>query len=233
MNHPLRVAFHMSGRTKSHSFMYFNMSVRALALYRKLLTAFEKLEHLDPEYDQAFTTLEEAAVLPVVLAGMCLEATLYDLGVCIFGEELVEHIDKLDPLAKYYVLASFIDKEPPSPSGVTYQNLQLLVTARNKLIHHKSHPSFGSDDFAQGMAKANKEHKKHLAGISASLRALVLLSLHFDGRIFEELRIIPSFKRKSAWSGLIPIELHPEIEWCIKASKDEAAKTKHCGAAAP
>jgi len=92
-----------------------------------------------------YSIVEEAAVQPVVYAGMCLEATLYDLAVCLFGEEFVEHTDKLDPLAKFFVFAQLVDKQPPNKASVTYQTIQTVVTARNRLMHSKSQS--GIDEF--------------------------------------------------------------------------------------
>src|SRR5438874_2077210 len=138
MTHPLRVQLHRSGRAKSHSFMYFRMCARALVRYRALASALEGLDQMDPQYDLIADEIEEAIVEPVVFAGMCLEATLYDLSACLCGDSFAEAIDKLDPLGKYYALAQYVDRKPPNLGGPTAQSLQAVITARNKLVHHKS-----------------------------------------------------------------------------------------------
>jgi hypothetical protein len=51
--------------------------------------------------------------------------------------------------------------------------------------------------------------------------ALALTSMYFDGNIFEELRILPSFKKEEYWVNIVPKELHNEIRWCIDTSKRE------------
>jgi len=205
--------------------MYFRMCARSLVRYRSLADQLNRLDHLDAQYDALFNEVEEAAVEPVVFAGMCVEATLYDLGACLFGSAFVEHTDKLDPLSKYFVISRFIDRADPDKSGITYQSLQALVSARNKLIHYKS-KSMLEDDLTKILREAAKEHEQHIKGISASFRALVLLSLHFDGNIFEELRIIPSFKKPEYWRGVVPTELHQDVEWCIQASKEERVRAQ-------
>jgi hypothetical protein len=72
------------------------------------------------------------------------------------------------------------------------------------------------------MSSVQKEHKQQVNGISSSFKALVLLSLHFDGNIFEELRILPSFKKPEYWNEVVPAELHEEVRWCIEAAIEES-----------
>ena len=221
MNHPLRVPFHSSGRAKSHSHMYFRMCAKALVRYRSLAQELAKLNHLDSNYDPLLERVEEAAVEPVIFAAMSLEAALFDLGACLFGEGFATHTDKLDPVGKYVVLAQFVDRKAPNPSGVTLQSIQALVTTRNKLVHHKSH-SMLENDWTNILSKAKKAHAQHLVGISSSFNALVLFSLHFDGNIFEELRILPSFKKREYWESVVPTELHEDVKRCIELSAKEA-----------
>lgn len=201
--------------------MYFRMCAGALVTYSQYANQLSSLDHLDPRYDEIYLAVEESGVDPVVYAGMCLEATLYDLSVCLFGDEFVEHTDKLDPLAKFFVIAQLVDRQPPSKGGITYQTIQAVVTARNKLVHSKSHPGIDEFNIGKVMGLAQKQHEQHMHGITASFRALVLLSLYFDGNIFEELRIIPSFKKEEYWVDLVPKELHEDVKWCINASHKE------------
>lgn len=224
MSHPLRVTIHTSGRAKSYSFMYFRMCANSLIRYRVLADCLNTIHELDPKYELIFEQVEEMAVNPVIYAGMCLEATLYDLYACLFGEDFVAHTDKLDPVGKFFNLAMLVDKREPDKSSTTYQHIQALITARNKLVHHKSQ-AMQNEQLLQIMAQADKDHQKHIRGITASFRALVLLSLYFDGNIFEELRILPSFKKTEYWQSVVPYELHSDVEWCIQASKEEKTRS--------
>ena len=210
--------------------MYFRICAGALVRYRVLATELGKLKNLDPKYDPVFELVEQAAVEPVVFAGMCLEAALYDLGACLFGEDFAEHTDKLDPVGKFVVLAQLVDRATPSSGSITLQSIQALVSARNKLVHHKSQSAVELD-FTKIIARAKREHKQHVEGISASFRALVLLSLHFDGNIFEELRILPSFKKAEYWREVVPAELHEDVKWCIQAARREKQRVKSSDAA--
>jgi hypothetical protein len=197
------------------------MCARTLVTYRQLAEQLSTIDDYDARYDETFARVEEAAVEPVIYAGMCLEATLYDLAACLFGEEFVEQTEKLDPLGKFFVLAQIVDRQPPSKASVTYQTIQAVVTARNKLVHHKSQPSPDENNIGKIMGRAKKQHNQHIQGITSSFRALVLLSLYFDGNIFEELQIIPSFKKQAYWANIIPKELHEDVRWCIQASVEE------------
>lgn len=224
MSHPLSVSLHTSGRAKSYSRMYFDMCAKALVEYRICAAKLNKLHELDLDFNKVTEQVEEASVLPVIFAGMSLESTLYDLSACLFGEEFVANTDKLDPLGKFFNLVMLVDRRAPITSSITYQSIQALVTARNKLVHHKSQ-TMQDENLLKLLAKAEKEHKKHLQGIESSFRALVLLSLYFDGNIFEELRIIPSFKKPEYWHSIVPKELHRDVEWCIEVSRKERIQT--------
>jgi len=230
MDHPLRIPLHISGRAKPHGFMYFRMCAQSLIRYKFASEALSKLHHLDPRYDDLMRETEEASVQPVIFAGMCLEATLYDLAACLFGEEFAQRTEKLDPLGKFVVLAQCVDKKAPKKSHAAYQSIQALVTARNRLVHYKSQP-VPEENLSEFMVQATKAHTQHVSGIAASFRALVLLSLYFDGNIFEELRILPSFKKPEHWESVVPCELHTEVHRCIeislnarKQATDETAK---------
>ena len=206
--------------------MYFRMCARKLVAYRKLAKQLSTINLYDARYDEAFACVEEAAIEPVIYAGMCLEATLYDLAACLFGEEFVEQTEKLDPLGKFFVIAQVVDGQPPSKASITYQTIQSLVTARNKLVHYKSQPSPDENNIGKVMNRAKTQHEQQIRGITSSFRALVLLSLYFDGNIFEELQIIPSFKKQAYWANIVPKELYEDVRWCIQASKDERRQCK-------
>lgn len=223
MSHSLRVAFHVSGRAKSHAHMYFDMCADKLVEYWRLAKDLKGRNFKSPGYEELATRTERAAVEPVVFGGMALEATLFDLGACLLGEDFAERIDKLDPLGKFYVLSRYVNRRSPDPSGVTVQSIQALLTARNRLVHYKSQ-QWARGDLQQPLDAARKFHKIHLKGLDASLRALVLLSLHFDGNIFEELRILPSFKKAEYWESLVPKELHSDVKWCILQSNEEISR---------
>lgn len=223
MSHPLRVPFHASGRANSHAFMYFKMCAESLVAYRAITAKGNGLDPMSPTFEDISDRADELSVLPVIFAGMCLEATLYDLAACLFGEEFADRIDKLDPVSKFQVIARYVDRQDPPLGGSTTNAVQAVVSARNLLVHSKS-LAFDLNEVGALMKKAGKSHQKKLDGIDNSLKALVLTSLHFDGNIFEELRILPSFKKDEYWVNVVPKELHPEIRWCIEASKKEKSR---------
>ena len=223
MSHPLRVPFHASGRANSRAFMYFKMCAESLVAYRAITSKGSGLDPMHPTFDGLNDKADELSVLPVIFSGMCLEATLYDLAACIFGEDFADRIDKLDPVSKFQVIARYIDRQDPPQGGVSTNAIQAVVTARNLLVHSKSLEG-DLGEIGALMKKAGKSHQKTLDGIDNSLKALVLTSLYFDGNIFEELRILPSFKKDEYWVATAPKEFHPEIRWCIEASKKEKAR---------
>lgn len=220
MSHPLRVPFHASGRANSQAFMYFDMCARALLDYRRVAAQTHGLDPMSHNYDELCDKADELSVLPVIFSGMCLEATFYDLGSCLFGEDFADRIDKLDPVSKFCVIARCVDRQDPPKGGSSINAIQAVVTARNLLVHHKS-LNGDLNEIGTLMKKAERSHQKKLDGINNSLKALVLTSLYFDGNIFEELRILPSFKKDEYWVNLVPKELHEEVRWSRKASSTE------------
>jgi hypothetical protein len=192
----------------------------ALVRYRALLTQLPKPIDGALEYENVLTRVEHASIEVVVFAGMCLEATLFDLAACLYGDEFSESIDKLDPVSKFFVIAQLVDRTAPDRSSVTVQSIQSVVQSRNRLVHHKSHSAENLDtEIGKLMERARREHDQHLRGVEASFKSLVLLSLHFDGNIFEELRILPSFKKPDFWQQVVPVALHEEVRWCIEVSR--------------
>ena len=196
------------------------MCAQALVRYRVLLTQLPEEDGHEIEYQDVLIKVEHAAIEPVVFAGMCLEATLFDLAACLFGDEFAESIDKLDPVAKFLVIARLVDRAAPDRSSVTVQHIQSVVQARNRLVHHKSRSAKNIDtELGKLMDRAWREHDQHVRGVEASFKSLVLLSLHFDGNIFEELRILPSFKKPDLWQQVVPAYLHKEVHWCVEVSR--------------
>ena len=225
MHHPLRVPLHVSGRAKSYAQVYFLMCAQAMVRYRSLLTRLPDPAAGAVEYEHVLTDVEHASIEAVVFAGMCLEATLFDLAACLLGDEFADSIDKLDPLGKFFVIAQYVDRASPDRSSVTVQHLQSVVQSRSRLVHHKSQSAENLEtEIGKVMERAKREHDQHVRGVEAAFKSLVLLSLHFDGNIFEELRILPSFKKPEFWQEVVPTYLHEEVRWCIEVSRKEAQR---------
>ena len=220
----------MSGRAKSHAQMYFGMCARKLVEYRSLVSNLKKTDSFSDDFDELAIRVDEAAIEPVVYAGMALEATLFELAVCLFGDAYAKQIDTLGPLDKFCEIAKRIDRVGPDAASVTVQQIKALVKARNLLVHYKS-MSWLSDMNA-AIAEGRKQHQVHMDGIKASFRSLVLVSCYFDGNIFEELRILPSFKKPEYWKPLVPPELHEDVYWCQQKSKSEAERARNRAATA-
>jgi hypothetical protein len=194
------------------------MCANALVHYRATQQQFTKLDQLHPEFDSELVHLDEALIQPIVLSGMCLEATLFDLSACLFGDEFAEQVDKLDPPSKFAVIARCVNGRAPRKDRVTYENLQSVIKARNQLVHHKSHSM--DSDWNTIFERTKREHLSNLKGLAACFRAPVLLSLYFNEQVFEQLKILPSFEGEE-WKPAVPVDLHAEVEWCRKAAGSE------------
>lgn len=218
---PIHLELHTSGLTGSNSFRYFKTTESSLLRARKLLEQFNEEAGRGPNADQTYDELFDAAQNAVIYSGMCIEATLFDLSLVLFGKSFAEHIDRLDPLGKFFVLVRLLERRDPKSNGITYQALRTVVGERNKLVHSKSLEYASLDDFEPLIDHAEQRGRKLSNGVKFSYRALVLLSMYFDGNIFEELRILPSFKKPEYWQQIVPADLHSEVAWCAEASQRE------------
>jgi hypothetical protein len=230
MQIPIIVPIHVSGRAHSNAMRYFRLAAKALIAYRNLsqiaetkVAATNCAVPLQQEVTDAIAAIEDAAVMPIILSAMCLESTLHDLGVCLYGEDFAARIDRLDPAAKFSVIKQLVDREVPSKGDVALQSIQALVTARNRLVHHKS-ISRDASNIEDVLKHAEKERQVQQKGIDASFRTLVLISASFDGNIFEELRILPSFKKKQYWTDQVPEALHADVQQSLAALERQRAR---------
>ena len=230
MPFPITIPILASGRAHSNAMRYFRLCANALVVYRSAYnTAESRAKTIDDENpldDQTtylFEAVEDAAVLPVVLGAMCLESALFDLGSCLYGDEFAARIDKLDAPAKFSVIKQLVDREEPDAGSITHQTMRSLAIARNRLIHHKSIP-FHDFNIGKVIEHTRREREVQRSGIDASFRSLVFLSTSFDGNIFEELQILPSFKREEYWKTVVPIALHKDVRWCLQANTRQRAR---------
>lgn len=218
---PIYLELHTSGLTRSNSYDYFKTTGSSLLTAKTLLEQFNAAKKFDLRTDGIYDELFSAAQNAIIYSGMCIEATLFDLSLALFGRTFAEHIERLDPLGKFFVLARLIYRQDPGTSGVTYQALKTVIGERNKLVHSKSVEYINFDDLEPLVEGAERQGDKLNHALTNSYRALILLSMFFDGNIFEELRILPSFKKPEYWENIIPTALHSEISWCAQASAKE------------
>jgi hypothetical protein len=75
----------------------------------------------------------------IVFAALCLEAYINDYAINRFSRKYFEkHLDKLDLLSKWIVIPRIVTGKQLNPDSEAVQDLQWLVTLRNRLAHFKS-----------------------------------------------------------------------------------------------
>ena len=218
---PIHLDLHISGLTGSNAYRYFKTTESSFLVARELVDQFSAASDYSQNKDDLYDSIFNATQRAIIYSGMCIEATLFDLSLALFGKSLATHVERLDPLGKFFVLARLVNQRDPSTSGITYQALKTVVGERNKLVHSKSTEYADLDDLSPLIEGAERQGANLNRGLTYSYRSLVLLSMFFDGNIFEELRILPSFKKPDYWRSVIPAALHDEIHWCSRASKRE------------
>lgn len=213
---PLRIPLHMSGLARPFGHLYFGMCAKDLVSFRELLARLEQSDDMKNEYELLYQQALEASVRPVVFGAMCVEAVLFDLATVLFGSGFASENDRKTPLNRFKSIAERVDRETPSDEHPASQAIAQLFKARNRLVHYKSEP-YVAADWNAVIASFSDRHTIHMQGLSVAFSAAVHLSLYFDGNIFEELRLLPSFKKPEYWQTVVPASLHTDVRQCIAA----------------
>ena len=84
---------------------------------------------------------EQAAVIGITFAAMCLEAFFYDYAATELGDTFAEeHLDKLDLPSKLIVIPRLVCCKGIKKSSDVYEKVKRLSKDRNYLVHFKSKP---------------------------------------------------------------------------------------------
>ncbi|HVI52078.1 MAG TPA: hypothetical protein VM661_12770 [Candidatus Sulfotelmatobacter sp.] len=139
--------------------------------------------------------MDEYGCTSIIYSAMCMEAAAYDVFAVHLGDGFAsDHIDKLDVLSKWMLIIKFIFGADIDKSGKTYFCLKKLISARNKLVHHKSEQlPFGDDAIGNMFEKMEKEEKRFINDVELSIKAIVYMSLYI-GTIYDGLfGFLPNF----------------------------------------
>jgi hypothetical protein len=89
--------------------------------------------------EEYYEKREQAAVIGITFAAMCLEAFFYDYAATKLGDSLAEdHLDKLDLPSKLLIVPWLVCGKAIDKSSVVYERVKRLSKDRNYLVHFKS-----------------------------------------------------------------------------------------------
>ncbi len=99
----------------------------------------DDLESVLEKEQQCYERREQAAVIGITFAGMCLEAFFYDYAAAKLGDAFVlDHLDKLDLPSKLIVIPRLVCGKGIEKSSHVYGRVKTLSKDRNYLVHFKS-----------------------------------------------------------------------------------------------
>jgi hypothetical protein len=117
---------------------YENLDAQLATLMHEAVSEDEVESNLEKQ-QECYELREQAAVIVITFAGMCLEAFFYDYAATHLGDTYAkEHLDKLDLKSKLLIVPRLVCGKEVDKSAHVYQKVQQLVTDRNYLIHFKS-----------------------------------------------------------------------------------------------
>lgn len=106
--------------------------------------------------EEYYEKREQAAVIGIAFAALCLEAFFYDYAATKLGDDFVkEHLDKLDLPSKLLIIPTLVCGKGIMKSSHVYEHVKRLSKERNYLVHFKS-KSFRIDD----LPKASDFHEE-------------------------------------------------------------------------
>jgi hypothetical protein len=92
-----------------------------------------------PLAEKYYSKRQQAAVIAITFAALCLEAFFYDYAAEKMGDGFAEkHLDNLDPKSKFLVYPRLGCGRAPDKGSNTYRRVHDLFVLRNKLVHFKS-----------------------------------------------------------------------------------------------
>jgi len=128
---------------------YYRVCVTQRQAYEGLDARITTLKHAAVSEDEIESNLEnqhecyelreQAAVITITFAGMCLEAFFYDYAATHLGDTYAkDHLDKLDLKSKLLIVPRLVCGKEIDKSAHVYEKVQQLATDRNYLVHFKS-----------------------------------------------------------------------------------------------
>ncbi|MFI8381981.1 hypothetical protein [Pseudomonas sp. NPDC079086] len=143
--------------------------------------------------------LAKLGVQAIVFTAMALEAGVFDFAAINLGDGLARgHLDKLTLEGKWRVVPELVCGQSLRENGPALNNLNSLIQARNRLVHHKSKPMPYGDVLALESAvdDAKKSSKQFEQDVLLSFKTLVLLSLELHDLLGGSTPL-PTFSKKS------------------------------------
>ncbi|MDP2601291.1 MAG: hypothetical protein Q8S00_01665 [Deltaproteobacteria bacterium] len=129
---------------------YYCIAVEQRRVYSELdagMSQAKTVQVSDDEVDAAlekaagaYEKREQAAVIGITFATMCIEAFFYDYAASRLGDGFTEaHLDKLDLPSKLLIIPQLVCGKAIEKSSHIFEKVKRLTRDRNYLVHFKSH----------------------------------------------------------------------------------------------
>jgi hypothetical protein len=127
--------------------LYYRIAVEQCRVYSKLDAAMSKWKTASGRQRDAalekqleyYEKREQAAVIGITFAAMCLEAFFHDYAASNLGDSFTgEHLDKLDLPSKLLIVPRLVSGKEINKSSRVFEKVKRLTKDRNYLVHFKS-----------------------------------------------------------------------------------------------
>jgi hypothetical protein len=160
---------------------------------------------LEPELDEngspyrkfrQESRITKLGIKSIVFTAMALEAGIFELAAIHLGEKVAGYLDKLDLKSKWLIAPQLVCGRSFDESGPALNNLNSLIKARNKLVHHKSTELKGyrlkpGGDYGDWTVESVKEvddqfdkltleTKQFIDSVKSSFKTLIYVSLELE-----------------------------------------------------
>lgn len=143
---------------------YYRIAVEQRRVYSELDAAThqwktascDEIDAALEKHQEHYEKREQAAVIGITFAAMCLEAFFYDYAASNLGDGFAEeHLDKLDLSSKLLIIPRLVTGKTIDKSSHVFEKVKRLTKDRNYLVHFKSR---GFD--LHEMHRANEFHEE-------------------------------------------------------------------------
>ena len=215
--HPVETA----ARVKTLHFTFGHACMSAYENFLALLeTPYESDDTEEPygsEHDGLIS-----GVQTIVFSAMCFEAAIYDYAAWQLGDAYAQdHLEKLDVVAKWIVVPKLVCQVDIRKDRAPFARFKQLITARNRLVHHKSEP-LKFNNTAQ-IERLEKENIKFVDDVHNAFRALVLMSFEMDHLLGAMYNPLPSYDSKVSLGLVLSPRITLVVADCKKVFRDSLA----------
>lgn len=131
--------------------LYYGISIENYELYKQYSSEFTKIsDNISWEIDNPKNNINDyilswqnkkiTGTITIVFQALAVEAYINHYGALKIGRtKYNDHYERIDTKDKYIIIYELINKIPFPKNGKIYENLDMLLQIRNRIVHSKTH----------------------------------------------------------------------------------------------